>query len=303
VTPALRVPMVVMVGNRALDDPGAFGVEHNDALAVRDLGWQLVWVDSAQEALDTALIAYRVAEDRRVFLPCAISCDGAFLTHSQGLVKIPSQDKADAFLPRYNRGDLLLHPDNPITVAPQANEDWLMEIRRQTAAAMEQSPIVIREAYKEFEKIFGRSYGNPFFEEYMTDDADVVLIGMGTLSTPCKVAIRKMRQEGKKVGLVRMRWFRPFAAEELANTLSRFKGVGVIDRDFSLGSPYLSGVLATEVRAALYASAKRPPLVGFICGLGGREVLVPDVEKMAGIVYDAAAGKPQPLTHWIGVRE
>jgi pyruvate ferredoxin oxidoreductase alpha subunit len=303
VTPALRVPMVVMVGNRALDDPGAFGVEHNDALAVRDLGWQLVWVDSAQEALDTALIAYRVAEDRRVFLPCAISCDGAFLTHSQGLVKIPSQDKADAFLPRYNRGDLLLHPDNPITVAPQANEDWLMEIRRQTAAAMEQSSIVIREAYKEFEKIFGRSYGNPFFEEYMTEDADIVLVGMGTLSTPCKVAIRKMRQEGKKVGLVRMRWFRPFAAEELAETLSRFKAIGIIDRDFSLGSPYLSGVLATEVRAALYASAKRPPLVGFICGLGGREVLVPDVEKMAGIVYDAAAGKPQPLTHWIGVRE
>jgi pyruvate ferredoxin oxidoreductase alpha subunit len=303
VTPALRVPMVVMVGNRALDDPGAFGVEHNDALAVRDLGWQLVWVDSAQEALDTALIAYRVAEDRRVFLPCAISCDGAFLTHSQALVKVPSQDKADAFLPHYNRGDLLLHPDNPITVAPQANEDWLMEIRRQTAAAMEESSIVIREAYKEFEKIFGRSYGNPFFEEYMTDDADIVLVGMGTLSTPCKVAIRKMRQEGKKVGLVRMRWFRPFAAEDLAKTLSRFEAVGIIDRDFSLGSPYLSGVLATEVRAALYASAERPPLVGFICGLGGREVLVPDVEKMAGIVYDAAVGKPQPLTHWIGVRE
>lgn len=165
VTPALRVPMVVMVGNRALDDPGAFGVEHNDALAVRDLGWQLVWVDSAQEALDTALIAYRVAEDRRIFLPCAISCDGAFLTHSQGLVRIPSQDKVNAFLPRYDRGDLLLHPDNPITIAPQANEDWLMEIRRQTAAAMERSAGVIREAYTDFERIFGRSYGNPFFED------------------------------------------------------------------------------------------------------------------------------------------
>src|SRR6267154_3271452 len=215
VTPALRIPMVAMVGNRALDDPGAFGVEHNDALAVRDLGWQLVWVDNAQEALDTALIAFRVAEDRRVFLPCAISCDGAFLTHSQAMVKIPSQEKVEQFLPRYDRGDLLLHPDNPITVAPQANDDWLMEIRRQTAAGMDRSPQVIREAFTQFEKIFGRSYGNPFFEEYMTEDADVVLIGMGTLSTPCKVAIRKMRQEGKKVGLVRMRWFRPFAAEEL----------------------------------------------------------------------------------------
>jgi pyruvate ferredoxin oxidoreductase alpha subunit len=303
VTPALRIPMVAMVGNRALDDPGAFGVEHNDALAVRDLGWQLVWVDSPQEALDTALIAYRVAEDRRVFLPCAISCDGAFLTHSQALVKIPTQEQVNAFLPRYNRGNLLLHPDNPITVAPQANEDWLMEIRRQTAAAMEKSPSVIREAYQDFAKIFHRDYGNPFFEEYMTEDADIVLVGMGTLSTPCKVAIRQMRKEGKKVGLVRVRWFRPFAAEELARTLSRFKAVGVIDRDFSLGSPYMSGVLATETRTALYPSAKRPPVLGFICGLGGREVTIPDVVKMSDSVFRAAEGKSQPLTQWIGVRE
>src|SRR5690348_10591358 len=295
VTPALRIPMVAMVGNRALDDPGAFGVEHNDALAVRDLGWQLVWVDSAQEALDTALIAYRVAEDRRVFLPCAISCDGAFLTHSQ--------EKVDAFLPRYDRGDLQLHPDNPITIAPQANEDWLMEIRRQTAAAMERSAGVIREAYKDFERIFGRSYGNPFFEEYETEDADVVLVGMGTLSNPVKVGIRQMRKEGRKVGFVRMRWFRPFAAEELAKSLSRFKAVGVIDRDFSFGSPYGSGVVATEVRTALYPGAKHPPVIGFICGLGGREVTVPDVENMSDITFAAAAGKAQPLTQWIGVRE
>jgi pyruvate ferredoxin oxidoreductase alpha subunit len=303
VTPSLRIPMVAMVGNRALDDPGAFGVEHNDALVVRDLGWQLVWVDTAQEALDTALIAYRVAEDRRIFLPCAISCDGAFLTHSQGLVKIPTKDQVDSFLPRYDRGNLLLHPDNPITVAPQANEDWLMEIRRQTAAAMERSQSVIREAYRDFEKIFHRSYGNPFFEEYMTDDADVVLVGMGTLSTPVKVAIREMRKQGKKVGFVRVRWFRPFAAEELAKSLGRFKAIGVIDRDFSLGSPYLSGVLATEIRTALYPTAKRPPVIGFICGLGGREVTLPDVHKMSDNIYHAAEGKSQPLTQWIGVRE
>src|SRR5215510_4726042 len=303
VTPALRIPMVAMVGNRALDDPGAFGVEHNDALAVRDLGWQLVWVDNAQEALDTALIAYRVAEDRRIFLPCAISCDGAFLTHSQALVKIPPQEKVDAFLPRYNRGDLLLHPDNPITVAPQANEDWLMEIRRQNAAAMERAYTVIREAYAEFERIFGRKYGLPFFEEYMTDDADVVLVGMGTMSNPVRVAIRKMREQGMKVGFVRMRWFRPFAAEELAATLGRFKAVGVIDRDFSLGAPYASGVLATEVRAAMYPAPNRPPILGFICGLGGREVTVPDVRKMTESVYLAAQGKTQPGTKWIGLRE
>ena len=304
VTPALRIPMVAMVGNRALDDPGAFGVEHNDALAVRDLGWQLVWVDNPQEALDTALIAYRVAEDRRIFLPCAISCDGAFLTHSQALVKIPSQEKVNEFLPRYNRAELLLHPDNPITVAPQGNEDWVMEIRRQNYAAMERTFGVIKEAYADFEKIFGRSYGNPFFEEYLTEDAEVVLLGMGTLSTPVKVAIRKMRAEGKKVGFVRLRWFRPFAAEELAKCLGRFSAVGVIDRDYSFGSPYLGGVVAGEVRNALYPSpGKKPPVLGFIAGLGGREVTVPDVEKISAAVYRAAQGKSEPLTQWIGLRE
>ncbi len=304
VTPALRIPMIAMVGNRALDDPGAFGVEHNDALTVRDLGWQLVWVDSAQEALDTALIAYRVAEDRRIFLPCALSCDGAFLTHSQSLVNIPSQEKVNQFLPRYNRADLLLHPDNPITVAPQGNEDWVMEIRRQNYAAMERTYGVIQEAYADFERIFGRSYGNPFFEEYMTEDADIVLMGMGTLSTPVKVAIRKMRAEGKKVGFVRLRWFRPFAAEDLAKCLGRFSAIGVIDRDYSFGSPYLGGVLAGEVRNALYPSpGKKPPVLDFIAGLGGREVTVPDVEKITASVYQAAAGKPQPLTQWIGLRE
>jgi pyruvate ferredoxin oxidoreductase alpha subunit len=163
---------------------------------------------------------------------------------------------------------------------------------------------VLKVAYAEFEKIFGRSYGNPFFEEYMTSDADVVLMGMGTLSTPVKVAIRKMRNEGKKVGFVRLRWFRPFAAEELAKCLGRFKAIGVIDRDYSMGSPYNSGVVATEVRTALYAApGPKPPVLGFIAGLGGREVTIPDVEKITASVLQAASGKAQPLTQWIGLRE
>ncbi len=138
----------------------------------------------------------------------------------------------------------------------------------------------------------------------MTEDADIVLVGMGTLSIPVKVAIRQMRKEGKRVGFVRMRWFRPFAAEELSKSLQRFSAIGVIDRDYSFGSPYLGGVLAGEVRHALYpGNGKKPPVVGFICGLGGREVTVPNVEQMANAVYNAADGKAQPLTQWIGLRE
>src|SRR5512132_2109924 len=304
VTPPLRVPMVCLVGNRALDDPGAFGVEHNDALFVRDLGWMLCWIDTSQEAIDTTLIAYRVAEDRRVFLPLAISADGAFLTHSQALTLVPPKEKVDRFLPRHDRGDLLLHPDNPITVAPQANEDWVIEIRRQNDEAMKRASTVIEEAYADFRRVFGRGPENPWFEEYMTDDAEIILVGMGTISLPMKVAIREMRAKGKKVGLARLRWFRPFPTEKLTAVLSKASAVGVIDRDYSFGSPYASGVVANEIRAALYNAAKRPPLLSFICGLGGREVTLDDVYKATHLCYSAAkSGKSDTKTHWLGVRE
>ena len=304
VTPPLRVPMLALVGNRALDDPGAFGVEHNDALFVRDLGWMLCWIDTSQEALDTTLIGYRVAEDRRILLPLAISADGAFLTHSQALTMVPPRSKVDKYLPRYDRGDLQLHPDNPITVAPQANEDWVIEIRRQNDEAMKRAYTVIEEAYADFRRVFGRGPDNPWFEEYMTDDAEIILLGMGTISLPIKVGIRNMRAKGKKVGLVRLRWFRPFPTDRLVAALSKAKAIGVIDRDYSFGSPFASGVVANEVRAAMYNAEKRPPLLSFISGLGGREVTLEDVYKATDLCYTAAnSGKADAKTHWLGVRE
>ncbi len=304
VTAGLRLPMVAMVGNRALDDPGAFGVEHNDALAVRDLGWMLAWVSTAQEALDTALIAYRVAEDKRVSLPCAVSCDGAFLTHSQALVKVPSQEMVDSFLPPYDRAEKQLHPDNPITIAPQANEDWLMEMRRQNDMAARRARGVIIEAYDDFNTKFGRG-GEPFIERYMMDDAEIALVGMGTLAMPVKVAVRKMRAQGQKVGFVRVRWFRPFPTIELQDALGGVQAVGVIDRDYGFGSPFHSGVLANEVRAALYPVENPPKIISLIAGLGGREVSTDDVIGVAGMVFDAAGGGgiDDQDTHWIGVRE
>jgi pyruvate ferredoxin oxidoreductase alpha subunit len=300
----LRIPLVAMVGNRALDDPGAFGCEHNDALAVRDLGWMLNWVSTAQEAMDTAFMAWRVAEDPNLLLPCAIATDGAFLTHSQQIVQMPSKQQVDQFLPPYNRGKLQLHPDNPITVAPQVNEDWLMEIRKQTDEAMQRARGIITEAHADFKRIFGRGGDDPFIEEYMTDDADVVLIGMGTLSMPLRVTVRRLREQGRKVGFVRVKWFRPFPTPELTKVLSRFKAVGIIDRDYSLGSPNYGGVLYTDTRSALYNLEKRVPVAGFICGLGGREVTIPDTIEMFDIVQNLAdTGKLDTEVKWMGVRE
>ena len=304
VTAGLRMPVVAMVGNRALDDPGAFGVEHNDAMAVRDLGWHLYWVATAQEALDMALIAYKVAEDPRVLLPFALSCDGSFLTHSQAIVQVPSQDQVDKFLPAYNRGSLQLHPDNPITVAPQANEDWLMEIRKQTDEAMRRTPAVIKEVYAEFKEVFGRGDDSPFIEQYMCEDADVILVGMGTLAMPTRVAVRRMRETGKKVGFLRVKFFRPFPTEELQEALKGTKGIAVIDRDYSYGSPGYGGVLFHELRSTMYPLDERPVMLNFIAGLGGREVMVSDVEEMVETTQKAIdTGKIDQETTWVAVRE
>ncbi len=303
VTPALRLPLLALVGNRALDDPGAFGCEHNDAMCVRDLGWLMTWVDTAQEALDTALIAYRVAEDPRIFLPCAIGADGAFLTHSEALVKVPSKERVDQFLPKYNRGDKQLHPDNPITVAPQANEDWVMEIRKQNDEAMRRARGVIEEAYRDFHRIFGRQGGSPFVEQYMTEDADVLLVGQGTLSLSVKVGVRKLREQGQKVGFLRLKWFRPFPTQEVQEVLGRAKAIGVVDRDYSFGSPNHGAIVYNEIRSALYDLDQRPKVVSFISGLGGREVTLDNVTEMSEILLKVArTGRMEQANYWIGVR-
>jgi len=304
VTAGLRMPVVAMVGNRALDDPGAFGVEHNDALAVRDLGWHLYWVATAQEALDIALLAYKVAEDPRVLLPFALSCDGSFLTHSQAIVQVPTREQVNRFLPNYDRGKLQLHPDNPITVAPQVNEDWLMEIRRQTDDAMRRTVGVIKEAYEEFRQVFGRGDPSPFIDEYMTEDADIILVGMGTMAMPTRVAVRRMREQGKKVGFLRVKFFRPFPAEEIQKVLGKAKGVAVIDRDYSYGSPSFGGVLFHELRSTLYPLKERPLMLNFIAGLGGREITVRDINGIVETTEKAVeTGKIEQETTWIAVRE
>ncbi len=303
VTPSLRLPVVAMIGNRALDDPGAFGVEHNDALCVRDLGWQLLWVEGAQECFDATLMAYRVGEDPRVSFPVGLGVDGAFITHSQALINIPTQDQVNEFLPPYDLGDRILHPDNPISIAPQANEDWVMEIRKQSDAAAHRVKDVIWEAHEDYKRIFGRGGDNPFYEEYMTEDAEYVLFGMGSLSLPAKVMVRRLRDRGEKVGWVRLKWFRPFPDVELAEVLTRFKAVGVVDRDYSFGSPQQGGVLFTDLRASLYNSETRPKMVNFIGGLGGRELTPEMMDEMAEMTKRAGEGEDVPEVSWIGVRE
>lgn len=304
VTATDRLPALFLVGNRALDDPGAFGVEHNDALAIRDMGWLLCWASTAQEALEHVLLGYRIAEDSRVRMPMALALDGAFLTHSQHVVQLPSPEAVRTFLPPYDLGNRRLHPDNPISIAPQVNEDWVMELRRQNWEAARRSRQVIVEAYDEFNAIFGRRYESPFLTCYQTEDAEAVLVGLGTVALPARVAVQRLRKEGRRVGYINLRWFRPFPAHELRDALRGTQAVGVIDRDFAHGSAEDGGVLFHEIRSCLYPLPGRPAVVNFIGGLGGREISIADAVSMFERTLAAAeAGAPEAPVAWVGVRE
>lgn len=299
VTATDRLPVVALVGNRALDDPGAFGVEHNDALLVRDLGWLIAWASTAQEALDNTLIAYRVGEDPRVRMPVAIAMDGGYLTHSEHLVKVPSKEAVKKFLPPYSLGDRVLHPDNPISIAPQANEDWVMEIRRQNYEAAKRSRGVIIDAYREYESVLGIHYDNPFIEELDVEDADVVLIGMGSASVVARSVVREMRNEGKRVGYLKLRWYRPFPSEEIRKSLKNVRSVGILDRNFAMGAPDNQAITSHDIKSSLYESTNHPIVTDFIAGLGGREISRKEIRKMFNLMESGRTEK----VHWIGVRE
>ena len=304
VTATDRLSPLFLVGNRALDDPGAFGVEHNDALSVRDMGWLLCWASTAQEALEHVLIGYRIAEDNRVRMPMALAMDGAFLTHSQHMVKLPTQEAVRRFLPPYDLGNRRMHPDNPVSIAPQVNEDWVMELRRQNWEAARRAKAVVAEVYKEYNAIFGTRYTTPYFDEFMTEDAEVVLIGLGAVAMPARTAVRRLRDKGKKVGYVNLRWFRPFPSDELRAVLGRMKAVGVIDRDFAHGSPDSGGIVVHDIRSCLYPLQNRPAIANFIGGLGGRDISIEDCIRMFEVTSQAPNRAPgDELVTWIGLRE
>jgi pyruvate ferredoxin oxidoreductase alpha subunit len=302
ITASNRVPVVAMVGNRAVDDPGNFGVEHNEVMCERDLGWMMCWPENPQEALDMTLMAYRICEDHRVYAPMFVCCDGYFVTHVRYPVEVPDPELVNKFLPPLKPLHRL-HPDKPVTIACQVDYDWGFELRRQQDESMRQAKTVIEEVHAEFEKIFGKK-SPPWIEEFMTEDADAVLIVMGSPNMPARVKIKELRKKGKKVGLIKLRRFRPFPTEVFQKVLPRFKVVGVVDNNFSFGSACYGGIVFQETRSALYELPKRPHVVDFIAGLGGREITPEHFEQMANIMLDVAkADKVKQDVYWIGLRE
>jgi len=302
VTSLGQLPVVAMAGCRALDDPGNFGMEWNDVLAFRDHGWLMSWARDPQEALDMILVAYRVSEDSRVLLPSFVAVDGAAITHISAPVEPPSKDGVAKFLPPYKPPYPLDPAYGPVTKAQHIAPSLIgPELRKVVENSMAKASEVIREAWKAYAGFVGREYP-PFIESKYVEDAEVVLVTMGAYSKDAMHVAEKLREQGIKVGVIRIRYFRPFPDKELAEALKKAKVVGVVDFSYSFGSAGSSSVLFNEVRSALYESGSRPLFMDFMF-VGGREPSVEHFERAIMLLQEAAErGAVEKHVWWLTLR-
>ena len=278
----MRFPGVMAVANRALSAPISIWNDHSDAVSARDQGWVQLWVESSQEALDSIIQGYKISEDRKVLMPLMVCFDGFTLSHVFEPVDIPEQKQVDRFLPKFSAVHKL-DPKKPLTMGPIGFPNSFMHFKQQQQEAMLNALEVIKKVNKNFKRAFGRSYGSGLLDLYKMDDADFAVVGMGTLCGTARVAIDRLRKQGKKVGLIRVRGLRPFPEQELQDAIKKLKAVAVIDRHISLGQ---EGPLFTDVRSAVYCNDIT--INGYIAGLGGRDITVKHFER---IFSDLEKGK------------
>ncbi|HHI96755.1 MAG TPA: pyruvate ferredoxin oxidoreductase [Thermodesulfatator atlanticus] len=298
IAPALRLPVVMVVANRALSAPISIWNDHSDIMAQRDIGWIQLWAENGQEAVDLVIQAFRIAEDRNVMFPTIVNIDGFTLSHVIEPVILPEQEEVDAFLPPF-RPKYKLDPRKPLTMGPVGVPEIYFEAKKAQDEAFKNSRKVILRVWKDWANRFGREY-HPV-ETYRLEDAEIALLINGSLAETAMTAVDKMREQGKKVGLIRFRLWRPFPIQEFRKAVAGLKVLGVIDRALTPGG--VGGPLGTEVRAALYNAARRPRVVNFIAGLGGRDITVEDFEEMADRAAFYMKKRPKEAYETIGVRE
>lgn len=246
-----------------------------DSLTVRDAGWLQVYVEDNQEILDMVIQAYKVAEDENVLLPINICYDGFYLSHMAERVEIPEQELVDEFLSKYTPEHIKLDPKEPIAVDPLTNGYLLTEYRYKHMAAQEKALKIFEEVDKEYKEKFGRSYGG-LLEEYRIDDADYIIVTMGSMSGAGKEAVDIKRQEGIKIGLIRLRVIRPFPAKKIAELLKNRRAYGVIDRNVSFG--WNHGITYQEINSAMYRYGGNTKPLPFVGGLGGEDLRIQHFE-------------------------
>ncbi|MDI7274928.1 MAG: pyruvate ferredoxin oxidoreductase [Anaerolineae bacterium] len=282
-----RLPIVLANVNRALGPGWNVWTEQTDTLAQRDTGFVQVYCESNQEALDSVLQAFRIAET--VHLPVMVVLDAFILSHTEEPVDVPSQEEVDAFLPPYE-AEWRLDPDDPRAFNMLVAPEHYMELRLRIEQAMEETLRVAEEVHADFARRFGRSYG--LVESYRLDDAEVVLVTAGASSGTARVVIDEMRERGVAAGLLRLRFFRPFPAPAVRRLLTGVPKVGVIDRNISFGQ---GGIFAAELKAALYDEPRRPQVFDFVVGLGGRDITPATVRGITAYLLEHDAPPDRPV--------
>jgi pyruvate ferredoxin oxidoreductase alpha subunit len=273
----MRLPIIMSIANRAMGAPLSIWNDMQDSISLRDAGWLQFYAENNQEATDLHFLAYKVAEDPSIQLPAFVCFDGFILSHTYEPVDMLSQEQVDSFLPKFNPADKLDAKD-PISFGMYATPDYYLEFRYEMDQAQKRAKEVIAKAGKEFGAKFGRDY-SALIEGYHLDDAETAIVAMGSICGTVKDAIDEMRADGKKVGLLKIRVFRPFPSEEIAKALSKVKRVAVLDKNISLGSK--GGATAIEVRDAMYGSTT--PVKGYVLGLGGRDIRKKDIKEIVAL--------------------
>jgi pyruvate ferredoxin oxidoreductase alpha subunit len=278
VASGMRLPIVMAVANRAVSAPLSIWGDHSDVMSCRDTGWIQVFVENGQEAVDMTICSFIIAEDPSVLLPFMINLDGFHLSHVIEPIILPDQDEVKAFVPDFNY-KYRLDPHNPVAMGDFATPAIFTEAKWANEVALTNSRAVINDVWDRFYKTFGRKY--QAVETYKTEDAETLLMTMGSFSETAMTAIDAMREQGRKVGLVRIRLWRPFPFDDIYEAVKECKNLIILDRALSAGGP--AGPVASEVKAALYNKSVKPAIVSIVGGLGGRDIHVSDFINMVDI--------------------
>ncbi len=281
---SMRLPIVMSLVNRAVSGPLNIHNDHSDAMGVRDAGWIMLFSENNQEAYDNLIMAHRIAENKNVLLPLMVCQDGFITSHSIENIELIEDDLVKKFVGKYEPEHYLLNDKEPISMGPLDLQSYLFEHKRGQAQAMINAKQVIQDVAKDFEKMTGRAYN--LFEEYKLDDAEIAIVCMNSTAGTTKFVVDKLRANGIKAGLLKIRVFRPFPAEEIAKALSHVKAVAVLDKADSLNAA--GGALFTDITSGMQVNKVNVPTVSYIYGIGGRDTKSDDIEKVYSDLQDIA---------------
>jgi len=293
---ALRLPIVLAEVNRALSAPINIHCDHSDTMGERDTGWIQIYCENSQEAYDSLIQAVKIAEHPDVLLPVMVSTDGFIISHGMERLETYAKTEIQNFIGEYKPAYNLLNTDQPITIGALSLTNYYLEHKRAQSEAMQKATSVIKEVGKTFANKFGTEYG--LMEKYKTNDADYILICIGSTAGTAKNAVDQLRSEGIKAGLLKIRVFRPFPASEIVESIKQAKAIAILDRSTSLSNQ--AGPLATEIKAALFDNNINLPIKSYIYGLGGREIYLNDLKE---IFLKLEENKISPKIEFMGLKE